>query len=74
MLKVVCETIILTKFGSLLEGRPPPKMAPKNETFELLNIESRNSECRKLYMRQLFWPNLGVLRGGQTLKMALPKR
>jgi len=47
----------------LSEGANPQKWPPKNKTFELLNIESWNSEYRKLYVRQLFWPNLGVLRG-----------
>jgi len=36
----ICETIILTKFRGLTKGRTPPKWPPKNETFELLNIES----------------------------------
>jgi len=47
-----------------------PKWRPKNETFELLIIERRSSQCRKLYVRQLCGPNFGVLRG-RTPKMAL---
>jgi len=31
----------------------------QNETFELLNIESRNSQCRKVFGGLLFYPNLG---------------
>jgi len=53
--------------GSLEEGiTPPPNKWPfQSEIFELLNIESWNSKCKKLFVRQLFGPNLGVL-GGWT--------
>jgi len=42
----------------------------ENKTFELLSIESWNSQCRKLLVRQLFGPNLEILRGGKPSKLA----
>jgi len=41
----------------------PPKWSSQSETFELLNIESWYSQCRKLFVRQLLGPNLVVFRG-----------
>jgi len=40
MYEVVYETINLTEFGGLPEGRSPPKCLPLKWNFELLNIES----------------------------------
>jgi len=48
---------------------PPP--LSQDATFELLNLESWNSQCRKMFMRQLFWPNLGILRGKNRPKIKL---
>jgi len=69
MQEVVCETIVWTKFGVPLVRQtsqngfpkmPFPKMLPQNDTFELLSLESSNSQCRKLFVRQLVRPNLEV--------------
>jgi len=50
----------------------PPKHGPKKSNFERLDMESWNLQCKKLYVSQLFWPNLGVFRGKKEPKW-LPK-
>jgi len=41
----------------------PPKWPSQSEVVELLNIENWNSQCRKLFVRQLFGSNLAVFQG-----------
>jgi len=60
-----CLHIFLLSFMS----KGSSKCGPKKGHFERLDIESWNSQCRKLQMRQLFWPNLGVLRGEEPPKI-----
>jgi len=50
-------------------------MALPKWSFELLNIESWNSQWKKLFVRHLFEPNLLVLRGGANPNFggSLPK-
>jgi len=55
--------------GAFQESEPP-KWPSQNETFGLLNIESWNSQCRKLFVRQLFGTNVGVLWKANSPKMA----
>jgi len=54
-------TIILTKFGGHQVGGTPQNSFP-NETFELL-IKISSSQCKKFFVRQLFWPNFEFSRG-----------
>jgi len=70
MQEVICETITLIKFGRHPGGFRIPSGGgiPQNETFVLPNVESGNSQCRKVFMRQLFWTNLGVFRGKEPPK------
>jgi len=51
----------------------------QNKTFQLLNVESLNAQCKKLFVRQLFdlgvLQSLGVLQRGANpiLKVHYPK-
>jgi len=65
-----------TKFRSPPEGvrvveqtLAHPKWPSQSEIFELLNIDCQNSQCRKLFLRQLFGPNLAVF---QETKFGVP--
>jgi len=64
----VWQTIIFKQSGGPQAGGTPLN-APQNKTFDLLNTESCNSQCRKMFGRQLFSSNLEVLRQEEPPQM-----
>jgi len=53
-------------WGSSGVGQTPPKMALSKWNVWTAQHRKSNSQCSKLYVRQLIWPNLEVLQVGPT--------